>query len=64
MADTNIYRISDIQKTHQCSYATAKEARKLLWFISDNIDELETIIQDDSQEELLLFCIKYAKQLN
>lgn len=61
MADTNIYRISDIQKAYQCSYGTAKEARKLLWFISNNINELENIIQNDSQEELLQFCIKYSK---
>lgn len=60
MKDTNIYKISDIQKSYQCSYEEAKEARKLLWFISRNIDKLEKIIQNDSQEELLQFCLKYA----
>ena len=60
MGETIIYKVSDIQKSYQCSYEEAKEARKLLWFISWNIEELETIIHNDKQEELLQFCLKYV----
>ena len=62
MKDTNIYKISDIQKAHKCSYSEAFKARRLLFFISDNALELEEILRKDEQEALLKFCIEYAKK--
>ena len=62
MKDTNIYRISDIQKAYNCSYSEAFKARLLLFFISDNVNELEEILKKDEQEGLLQFCIRYAKK--
>jgi len=62
MKDTNIYKISDIQKAYQCSYSEAAKARKLLLFLSINLEELENIFENGSQEDLLKFCLKYAKE--
>ena len=62
MKDTNIHRISDIQKVYKCSYSEAFKARQLLFFISDNACELEEILRKDEQEALLQFCIKCAKK--
>lgn len=61
-SDTNIYRITDIQKAYGCSYSEAVHARKLLFYISENIEELEEIIIKDEQELLLKFCLNFAKQ--
>ncbi|SCJ21679.1 Uncharacterised protein [uncultured Clostridium sp.] len=62
MKNTNIYKISDIQKVYKCSYSEAFKARQLLFFISDNGIELEEILNKDDQEDLLQFCIKYARK--
>lgn len=62
MRDTNICRISDIQKAYKCSYSEAFKARLLLFFISDNAYELKEILEKDEQEGLLQFCIKQAKK--
>lgn len=60
--DTNIYRITDIQKAYGCSHSEAVEARKLLWYLERNIEELEEAIFLDEQERLLKLCIGYAQQ--
>ena len=62
MKDTNIYRISDIQKAYQCSYSEASKARKLLLFLSINSEELEEILENGMQEDLLKLCLKYVKE--
>lgn len=60
--DTNIHKISDIQRAYQCSYSEATKARQLLLFLSINSEELEEIFENGTQEDLLKFCLKYAKE--
>ena len=59
---TNIHKISDIQRAYQCSYSEAAKARRLLFFLSRNSEELEEIFEGGTQEDLLQFCLKYAKE--
>ena len=60
--DTNIYRITDIQKLYGCSYSEAVQARKLLWYLERNIEELEEAIILDEQERLLKLCIGFSQK--
>lgn len=60
--DTNIYRITDIQKAYGCSYSEAVLARKLLWYLEKNFEELEEAIILDEQERLLKLCLGFAQQ--
>lgn len=62
--DTNIYRIVDIQKAYGCSHSEAVQARKLLWYLEKNIEELEEAIILDEQERLLKLCIGFVQQNN